>query len=102
MRLSGVPNYKLVKGWFENTLPEFDPPAPIAVLRLDGDWYDSTMVALESLFKHLSPDGIVILDDYYAWDGCSRAVHDFLSRHQLAARVTQRYDICVIEPRQPA
>lgn len=102
MRLSGAPHFKLVKGWFENTLPEFVPPGPIAILRLDGDWYESTLVALESLFKHLSPDGIVILDDYYAWDGCSRAVHDFLSKHQLAARVTQRYDICVIEPRQPA
>lgn len=102
MRLTGAPNYKLVKGWFENTLPEFVPPSPIAILRLDGDWYESTMVALESLFKHLSPDGIVILDDYYAWDGCSRAVHDFLSKHQLAARLTQRYDICVIEPRLPA
>ena len=101
MRLSGVPNYKLVKGWFENTLPKFEPPAPIAVLRLDGDWYESTLVALESLFGHLAPDGIVILDDYYTWEGCSRAVHDFLSRHQLAARLREKYGICVIEPRRP-
>jgi O-methyltransferase len=99
MKLSGAANYKLVKGWFENTLPHFVPPSPIAVLRLDGDWYESTMTALESLFKHLASDGIVILDDYYAWDGCSRAVHDFLSRHQSTARLTQKYGVCVIEPR---
>jgi O-methyltransferase len=100
MKLSGVPKYKLVKGWFENTLPQFVPPGPIAILRLDGDWYESTMSALEALFKHMARDGIVILDDYYAWDGCSRAVHDFLSRHQSTARLTQRYGVCVLEPRR--
>jgi O-methyltransferase len=100
MKLSGAPKYKLVKGWFENTLPPFVPPCPIAVLRLDGDWYESTMTALESLFKYVARDGVVILDDYYAWDGCSRAVHDFLSRHQLTARITQKYGVCVLEPRQ--
>lgn len=99
MQLSGVPRYKLVKGWFDKTVPGFIPPCPIAVLRLDGDWYDSTLVVLESLFKYLARDGIVIIDDYYAWDGCSRAVHDFLSRHKLTARVTQKHGICVLEPR---
>lgn len=99
MRLSGAPHFKLIKGWFDQTLPDFSPPCPIAILRLDGDWYESTLVALETLFKHLAPNGIVIIDDYYAWDGCSRAVHDFLSRHQLTARVMQEHGICVLEPR---
>lgn len=96
MRLSGVPRYTITKGWFDRTLPAFDPPSPIAILRLDGDWYESTMTALESLYKHLARDGIVIVDDYYAWDGCSRAVHDFFSQNQLTARVTQEYGICVL------
>jgi O-methyltransferase len=100
MQLSGARNYTIVKGWFHETLPTFSPPAPIAILRLDGDWYQSTLVALESLFWHLAPDGIVIMDDYYAWDGCSRAVHDFLSRHALTTRVTQRHGICVLEQRR--
>ena len=99
MRLSGVPKYTLVKGWFEETLPGFVPPEPIAVLRIDGDWYESTTTALESLFKHLAPQGIVIIDDYYAWDGCSRAVHDFLSRHQLTTRIVQELGICVLVQR---
>jgi O-methyltransferase len=102
MRLAGVPNYTLVKGWFEETLVKFVPPCPIAVLRLDGDWYDSTLVVLESLFKYLARDGIVIVDDYYAWDGCSRAVHDFLSRNSLTARISQERGICVIVPRPTA
>ena len=96
MKRSGVPRFTIKKGWFEQTLPEFVPPLPIAILRLDGDWYESTMTALESLYMYLARDGIVIVDDYYAWDGCSRAIHDFLSKNQLTARLTQEHGICVI------
>jgi O-methyltransferase len=99
MKISGVPNYKLIKGWFQNTVPQFVPPQPIAILRLDGDWYDSTIVVLDAFYKYLAPGGIVIVDDYYSWDGCSKAVHDFLSMNQLTARIRQDYGICVIEPR---
>jgi O-methyltransferase len=38
MRMTGVPRYHLVKGWFEDTLSKFKPPEPIALLRVDGDW----------------------------------------------------------------
>lgn len=99
MRLSGAPSYTIIKGWFDRTLTGFVPPSPIAILRLDGDWYESTMTALESLYKYLAPDGIVIVDDYYAWDGCSRAIHDFLSRSQSTARIAQVHGICVIRPK---
>ena len=99
MRMSGVPNHKIIKGWFDKTIPEFVPPCPIAVLRLDGDWYESTIIVLEALFKHLARDGVVIIDDYYTWDGCSRAVHDFLSHHKLPARVTQKYGVCILQLR---
>jgi O-methyltransferase len=99
MRKSGVPRYHLVEGWFEETLPSFVPPEPIAILRVDGDWYESTLTVLESLWKYLAPDGIVIVDDYYAWDGCSRAVHDFLSRRQSTARISEQHGICVLVQR---
>jgi O-methyltransferase len=99
MAMTGVPRYDLVQGWFDRTLPGFVPPAPIAILRIDGDWYESTMTALEALFPHLAPNGIVIVDDYYAWDGCSRAVHDFLSRNQSTTRITQQHGICVLVQR---
>lgn len=99
MRKSGVPRYHLVKGWFEETLPAFVPPEPIAILRVDGDWYESTLTVLESLWKYLAPNGIVIVDDYYAWDGCSRAVHDFLSRHRSTARISEQHGICVLVQR---
>jgi O-methyltransferase len=79
MKLSGATSFSLVKGWFNETLPRFVPPCEIAVLRLDGDWYDSTRVCLESLYPHVAPGGIVVFDDYYVWDGCARAVNEFLA-----------------------
>ncbi len=75
-------------GWFENTLPLFlEQQSKIAVLRLDGDWYDSTMTCLQLLEPMVSEGGIVIVDDYYAWDGCARAVHDYLSGRDLPYRI---------------
>jgi len=97
MRLSGAKHYTLVKGWFEETLPGFTPPEPIAILRLDGDWYQSTMTCLRSLVPHLGPGAIVILDDYGTWDGCSRAVHDFLSQTQSTARIRAPHDVAVVD-----
>lgn len=100
MKRSGAIRFNLVKGWFKDTLPCFRPPSQIAVLRVDGDWYDSTLTVLETLVPHLAPGAVVILDDYYAWDGCSRAVHEFLARHQSTARLTQELGICLLVPRE--
>ena len=89
MRLSGVPRYELVTGWFKDTLATFTPPEPVAVLRLDGDWYDSTMQCLTVLYPHVPRGGLVLIDDYYVWDGCARAVHEYLSQHPGQDRIQQ-------------
>jgi O-methyltransferase len=97
MKLSGVTNFTIVKGWFDQTLPNFSDDKPIAILRLDGDWYESTMTCLENLYPKLVPGGIIIIDDYHTWDGCSRAIHDYLTREKLNDRVCQwRNDIAYI------
>ncbi|WP_181357544.1 TylF/MycF/NovP-related O-methyltransferase [Stenomitos frigidus] len=78
------------KGWFETTVPEFVkryPETKIAILRLDGDWYESTKVCLENLYPLVSEKGIIIIDDYYAWDGCAVAVHEYLGKHGLNHRI---------------
>jgi O-methyltransferase len=90
MKKSGAENYKLVKGWFE-TIPTYQLKEPIAVLRLDGDWYDSTMTCLEGMFDKVAKGGIIILDDYYVWDGCSKALHDYLSKNQRTERIFEAY-----------
>jgi O-methyltransferase len=92
MRRSGSVDFHIVKGWFDDTLPLFADNRPaIAILRLDGDWYDSTWTALTLLFPLVIDGGLVIIDDYGTWDGCTRAVHDYLSRegrHESIHRTT--------------
>jgi O-methyltransferase len=99
MRMSAAKHSKLVEGWFSDTLDGFTPEEPIAVLRLDGDWYESTMQCLTALFPHVVPGGLIIIDDYFTWDGCSRAVHDYLSRTQALERIEGRDGVCFMMKR---
>jgi O-methyltransferase len=97
MKLANSQNHNIVKGWFDNTIPITLISEPIAVLRLDGDWYDSTMICLENLYPLVAENGLIIIDDYYAWDGCSRAVHDYLSKNNLPLRISQtKNGVCYI------
>ena len=64
-----------LKGWFKDTLPQAEIKK-LAVLRLDGDMYESTMDALSNLYPKLSLGGFCIIDDY-ALAGCRAAVDDF-------------------------
>ncbi len=70
-----------LKGWFEDTLPTA-PMTQLAVIRLDGDMYGSTMVALQNLYPKLSPGGFCIIDDY-ALKGCRQAVTDYRAKHEI-------------------
>jgi O-methyltransferase len=81
--------YEIHRGWFEDTLPRFPRSKPIAVLRLDGDWYDSTMTCLDNLFDSVMPGGAILLDDYIHWEGCTRAVHDFLAKRKATEGIRQ-------------
>jgi O-methyltransferase len=67
---------RFLKGWFKDTLPTA-PIERLAVLRLDGDMYSSTMDALISLYPKLSPGGFVIVDDYNAVEACRKAIAYF-------------------------
>lgn len=91
MRMTNVANsnYKIIKGWFSETLPTYESGQPIALLRLDGDWYDSIMECLVNLYPYVAKDGLIILDDYYRWDGCAKALHDYLSVNKLTDRIRQ-------------
>lgn len=67
---------RFLKGWFKDTLPQA-PVERLALLRLDGDYYESTMDALVHLYPKLSLGGFVIVDDYGAVSGCKQAVLDY-------------------------
>lgn len=72
----GENNVRLIKGLFENTL-QIDQP--IAFAHIDSDWYDSVMVCLDRIFPYLSKNGIIVVDDYYHWSGCRKAVNEFFA-----------------------
>jgi hypothetical protein len=83
-------DYSIVKGWFDDTIPKFAENLSIegiAVLRLDSDWYASTKLCLDYLCKLTTEEGLVILDDYYAWDGCAKAMHEYLAKNSLPYRI---------------
>jgi O-methyltransferase len=72
---------RFLPGWFRDTLPKA-PVDRLAILRLDGDMYESTMVALRSLWPKVSVGGYVIVDDYQPkHPGCVAAVDEFLAEH---------------------
>jgi O-methyltransferase len=74
-----------LKGWFSDTLPAA-PIDRLAVLRLDGDMYESTMVALKSLYPRLAVGGFVIVDDYCI-ASCRKAVTDFRREAGIADEI---------------
>lgn len=78
IRKSGVShnNIYAVKGWFEETTEGCLTEPQIAILRLDGDLYNSTYVCLKNLFELVIEGGFVIIDDY-ALKGCREACDDF-------------------------
>lgn len=80
----------LVKGWFQDTVPPArDKVGPIAVLRLDGDWYESTKVPLDNFYDRLSPGGFVIVDDYATCFGSRRAVDEFRAERNIATPIKE-------------
>ena len=73
---------QFLKGWFRDTLPNA-PIKRLAVLRLDGDMYESTMDSLVNLYPKLSIGGYVIIDDYHWIEACRRAVTDYRHLHSI-------------------
>ena len=74
------------QGWFQKTIPQSAKEiGALAVLRLDGDWYESTKICLEYLYDLVSENGSIIIDDYYHWEGCRKAVDEFLASRKVNA-----------------
>ena len=72
------------QGWFQDTVPrDAGKVGEIAILHLDGDWYASTMVCLENLYDKVVRGGFIIIDDYGCYEGCRKAVDEFLKRQRI-------------------
>jgi O-methyltransferase len=77
---------RFLPGWFKDTLHDA-PIDRIAVLRLDGDLYESTIQALDALYPRLSPAGFCIIDDYHMVKACRQAVTDYRAKHGVSAQI---------------
>jgi O-methyltransferase len=75
---------QFIPGWFNQTLP--GPVDRLAILRLDGDLYDSTMDALLPLYPLLSPGGYCIVDDWNV-PMCKQAVVDYRDEQEISEPV---------------
>lgn len=68
------------RGWFQETIPAAEPSiGRLSILRIDGDWYESTKVCLEGLFDKVADGGFVLIDDYNEFSGCRQALDEFLA-----------------------
>lgn len=79
---------EFLRGWFSDTLPTLHA-RQFALIRLDGDMYQSTMEALENLYDRLSPGGFVIIDDYGAIPACKQAVDEFRVGRGITAPLSE-------------
>jgi O-methyltransferase len=69
---------RFLKGWFKDTLPTA-PIKQLAILRLDGDMYESTIDGISNLYAKVSPGGYIIVDDYGVVPACKKAIEDYRS-----------------------
>jgi O-methyltransferase len=79
---------RFLKGWFRDTLPTA-PIEQLALMRLDGDLYESTMDALTALYDKLAPGGFAIIDDYGKLPPCKLAVDEFRAARAISAELRQ-------------
>lgn len=89
---TGYPEDKIryIAGPVERTLLEArNLPDRISLLRLDTDWYRSTLLELEILYPRLVPGGALIIDDYGHWQGCRKAVDEFFARQDVSIELEE-------------
>lgn len=78
----------LIKGWFQDTVPVTkNKIGPIAILRLDGDWYESTKVPLENFYDQITEGGYIIIDDYLTCFGSRKAVDEYLHNNNIQTKI---------------
>jgi O-methyltransferase len=79
---------RFLPGWFHETLPSA-PIDRLALLRLDGDMYESTVASIEALYPKLSVGGYCIVDDYYSHSGARQAVTEYREKHGIVEPIEQ-------------
>ncbi len=79
-------NFKLIKGNIKDTIPKFlknNKKLKISFLHLDLDVFEPTIAALNFFYKHVSKNGIILLDDYNMIEGATKAINQFKKKQKL-------------------
>ena len=76
-----INNLCLIKGWFQETIPNTQLP-PIALMRLDGDLYESTYLPLNNYLINVVSGGVIIIDDWNL-EGVRKAVFEYFSKRDI-------------------
>jgi O-methyltransferase len=71
--------YIIRPGWFTDTF-SLPKPDTVAVLHLDADWYEATLLGLETFYDRIPDGGWVVLDDFGYWEGCRKGFYEFCRR----------------------
>ena len=79
---------KFLKGWFKDTLPTA-PITQLALVRLDGDMYESTMDGITNLYPKLAKGGFLLVDDFGGLEGCRKAIMDYREAHGITEEIKQ-------------
>lgn len=88
-------NVQLYQGWFDQSFPLLDKKIDrLALLRVDADFYQSTLQTLEQFYPKLAQEGICIIDDYGGFDECKRAVDEYRNQHNITAPMQSVDGIC--------
>jgi len=85
-------NVTLIKGYFKDSMDisaNIDAVGKIAVLRLDGDWYESTKICLEKFYDKVVDGGVIIIDDYGHFIGAKRATDEFRAANNIVSPLIQ-------------
>lgn len=86
---------RLIKGLFEDTV-RFTSGDKIAFAHIDCDWFEPVAFCLDAILPHLSPGGIIICDDYNDFEGCRRAVDNFLAKNPtMRMRIARPHAVLV-------
>ena len=81
---------KFVPGWFHESLVGFDQP--LALLRCDADWYESTVDVLKHLYHLVAPGGYIVIDDYAPTFGAYRAVNEFREEQKITSPLVKVHE----------
>jgi O-methyltransferase len=87
----------IIEGDVTHTLTrQANLPQEIALLRLDTDWYASTIIELKVLYPRLAVGGVLIVDDYGHWQGSRKAVDEYFADKRETWETVERIDYAAI------